>query len=232
MLQRIGRGSGAGGFHQPRSKVQRLGRILPATPRCVLVAPYYSQGSRMNPTIGQDKKEAAQSFTEWWEKLPHTDLTIFSDGSEQYYKGEHSVIYGYAIYISQVKIASGQGSLHHQSLVFDAEAVGAWRRLQHTISLTASYPFNRIWMCIDSTLVIWGTRGTALASSQWAFLACQGAMKTTQHTSTLVTWAHWDHREWRGRPPSECGGKGPFTTNQTSLPAYSIRHTHYSKGPA
>jgi hypothetical protein len=177
MLQRIGRGSGAGGFHQPRSKVQRLGRILPATPRCVLVAPYYSQGSRMNPTIGQDKKEAAQSFTEWWEKLPHTDLTIFSDGSEQYYKGEHAVIYGYAIYISQVKIASGQGSLHHQSLVFDAEAVGAWRRLQHTISLTASYPFNRIWMCIDSTLVIWGTRGTALASSQWAFLACQGAMK-------------------------------------------------------
>jgi hypothetical protein len=67
----------------------------------------------MNPTMGQDKKEAAQAFTEWWEQLPHTDLTIFSGGSEQYHKGEHAVTYGDAIYISQVKIASGQGSLHH-----------------------------------------------------------------------------------------------------------------------
>jgi hypothetical protein len=59
MLQRISRGSGAGKFHQPQSKVQRLGCILPATPRRVLVAPHYSQGCRMNLTTGQDKKEAA-----------------------------------------------------------------------------------------------------------------------------------------------------------------------------
>jgi hypothetical protein len=67
----------------------------------------------MNLTTGQDKKEAAYAFTEWWKKLPPTDLTIFSDSSEQYYKREHAVTYGYAINISQDKIASGQGSLHH-----------------------------------------------------------------------------------------------------------------------
>lgn len=34
---------------------------------------------------------------------------------------------------------------------------------------------NRIWMCIDSTSVIWCLRGNASDSSQWAFHNCQDA---------------------------------------------------------
>jgi hypothetical protein len=35
---------------------------------------------------------------------------------------------------------------------------------------------RRLWMCIDSTSVIWCLRGNASTSSQWAFLRCQEAM--------------------------------------------------------
>jgi ribonuclease HI len=67
--------------------------------------------------------------------------------------------------------------LNPQSHVFDAEAVVAWRGLQHAIRLSPSIACPRIWMCIDSTSVIWCLRGNASTSSQWAFLQCQGAME-------------------------------------------------------
>jgi ribonuclease HI len=132
----------------------------------------------MNPTMGLTKAKAAQAFNEWWEKLPSTDITVFSDGSEDNTKGIRKVTYGYVIYKNRVRIASGSGSLHEQSHVFDAEAVGAWKGLQHVLRMASSIPFHRIWMCIDSTSVIWCLRGTAPKSSQWAFLRCHEAMET------------------------------------------------------
>jgi hypothetical protein len=61
------RGRGAGGLQKPHSKVQRLGMILPTTPRHTLMAPHYSPGCRTDPTNGIAKAEAAKSFTKWWD---------------------------------------------------------------------------------------------------------------------------------------------------------------------
>jgi hypothetical protein len=65
------RGRGAGGLQKPHSKVQRLGKILPTTPRYTLMAPHYSPGCRTDPTNGIAKAEAAKSFTRWWDTLTY-----------------------------------------------------------------------------------------------------------------------------------------------------------------
>ena len=67
-----------------------------------------------------------------------------------------------------------------------AEAIGAWKGLQHTIKLQPSISQRRIWLCIDSTSVIWCLRGDASNSSQWAFHNCQGVMQTH---NVSVKWA-------------------------------------------
>jgi hypothetical protein len=52
--------------------------------------------------------------------------------------------------------------------------VGAWRGLEHTLLELSP---TRIWLCIDSTSVIWGIRGDAPETSQWAFLNVHTAME-------------------------------------------------------
>ncbi|KAF1940657.1 hypothetical protein EJ02DRAFT_455835 [Clathrospora elynae] len=79
----IGRGRGARQPQRPRTKVQRLSLLLPATPRTTLNEPYYSPGCPTDPKLGQDKAKAAEAFKAWWAQLPPTDVTLFSDGSEQ-----------------------------------------------------------------------------------------------------------------------------------------------------
>ncbi|KAF7443221.1 Exo endo phos 2 domain containing protein [Pyrenophora tritici-repentis] len=158
------RGRAAGNRRIPRSKVQRVAQLLPATPRNVLASPHFSDGSRQDPTQGQGKDIAAQNFTIWWESLGQETITVFSDGSEQQINGTRVVTYGYAIYQGQAAVATGQGSLNALSHVFDAEAIGACRGLKHALQL--SLPSQReIVLCIDSTAVIWGIRGTAPTSS-------------------------------------------------------------------
>ena len=120
------------------------------------------------------------------QKLPLSDVTIFSDGSEQYTKeGEKRVTYGFAVYQNRKQLHRGRGSLNPTSHVFDAEAVGAWRGLQHTIRQPALRT-RRIWLCIDSTSVIWCLRGSPSSTSQWAFLECQGAIETHD---VSIRWA-------------------------------------------
>jgi hypothetical protein len=53
--------------------------------------------------------------------LPSTDVTIFSDGSEQHW---HGVGYGYAIYQGQELVTTGKGSINSMSHVFDVKAIG------------------------------------------------------------------------------------------------------------
>ena len=65
--------------------------------------------------------------------------------------------------------------LHCQKHVFDVEAVGAWQGLRQALN-DPTLRMRRLWMCIDSTSVIWCLRGNASSSSQWAFLRCQEAM--------------------------------------------------------
>ena len=163
-----------------------MASLLPEIPRTTLTAPHYSTGCRTDPTLGIDKKTAAKAFQGWWAQLPPLDVTIFSDGSEQYTKeGEKRTTYGFAVYQNRKQLQTGRGSLHSTSHVFDAEAVGAWRGLQHTIR-RPELRTRRIWLCIDSTSVIWCLRGDAPPTSQWAFLECHGAMETHD---VSIKWA-------------------------------------------
>ena len=156
----------AGKLQRMRTKVQHLGSLLPEIPRTILTAPHYSSGCQTDPTIGIDKKTAAKAFKQWWAHLPPSDVTIFSDGSEQHTKeGDKRVTYGFALYQGRKQLHTGRGSLHSTSHVFDAEAGGAWRGLQHTIRQPALNT-RRIWLCIDNTSVIWCLRGDAPPTSQ------------------------------------------------------------------
>jgi ribonuclease HI len=178
-------GTKTGERQQPRTKIQRLGLLLPAIPRPALIAPHFSQGCRTDPTLGVEKKAAAKEFKEWWASLDSSTITVFSDGSEQYSEGEKRVTYGYAIYQAQVQVATGRGSLHTLSHVFDAEAIGACRALQHAAQIAR--PTDAAYLCIDSTSVIWCLRGTASNSSQWAFLQCQEMMNARPNVK--IRWA-------------------------------------------
>ena len=182
----ITRGRGAGSRQRPKTKVQRLGVLLPSIPRPQLRPPHFTTGCRVDPTSGRDKKTASAEFKKWWAALPPEDVTIFSDGSEQCIDGDRHVGYGYAVYQDGRQIASGYGAINPLSHVFDAEAIGAWKGLQHTIRLPSNISQRRIWLCIDSTSVIWGLRGDASSSSQWAFHNCQDAMQTHD---VRVRWA-------------------------------------------
>ncbi|RAL63176.1 hypothetical protein DID88_004255 [Monilinia fructigena] len=173
----ITRGRGAGSRQVAKTKIQRLGSLFPQVLRPTLRPPHYTHGCRVDPTGGVDKETAAAAFKTWWDDLPPDDVTIFSDGSEQYHERQKYVGYGYAIYQNKKQIGSGAGSINPISHVFDAEAIGAWRGLQHTLRMPQEVRSQRLWMCIDSTSVIWCLRANASASSQWAFIACQNAMQ-------------------------------------------------------
>jgi ribonuclease HI len=157
------------------TKIHRAGRLLPSVPRPILREPHFSPGCRTDPTGGVTKKEAAKVFKAWWGSLPPSDVTIFSDGSERYKDGSRGVGYGYVVYQNRRKIAQGYATICADSHVFDAEAIGAWEGLHHALKDT-NLAHQRIWMCIDSTSVIWCLRGNASDSSQWAFHSCQDAM--------------------------------------------------------
>ena len=136
--------------------------------------------------MGLDKETASAEFKKWWAALPPEDVTIFSDGSEQHQNGDTHVGYGYAIYQNGKQIATGSGAINSLSHVFDAEAIGAWKGLQHAIRLPPDVSQRRLWLCIDSTSVIWCLRGDASNSSQWAFHHCQDVMQTHD---VKIRWA-------------------------------------------
>jgi hypothetical protein len=60
-----------------------------------------------------------------------------------------------------------------------------WRGLQYTVR-RPGLSTRRIWLCIDSTSVIWCLRGDAPPTSQWAFLECHGVMETHD---VSIKWA-------------------------------------------
>lgn len=161
------------------SGLQRTAQLVSEAPRPTLRLPHYTVGCRTDPTLYLKKEDAAAEFKTWQENLPPSDVLVFSDGSEQWKEGEHAVGYGFAIYQNGKKVTQGLGTIHELSHVFDAEAIGAWKGLQATLRHPALRA-NRIWMCIDSTSVIWCLRGNAAESSQWAFHKCQDAFQTAE----------------------------------------------------
>src|SRR5436190_13541313 len=91
------RGRGAGSRQRPKTKVQRLGALLPSVPRPTLRAPHFTAGCRTDLTGGLDKKTASAKFKKWWAALPAEDVTIFLVGSERYTDVQRHIGYGYAI---------------------------------------------------------------------------------------------------------------------------------------
>ncbi|RAL65710.1 hypothetical protein DID88_005378 [Monilinia fructigena] len=124
-----------------------------------------------DPTEGSTKEAAAEQFNTWWSQLSDNTITVFSDGSEQYKDGAKLVGYGYAIYRGQSLVRTGSGAINSISHVFDAEAIGALKGLQCALEILRPLD-EHIWMCIDSTSVIWCMRANASNTSQWAFLEC------------------------------------------------------------
>ncbi|KAG0153173.1 hypothetical protein PDIDSM_5023 [Penicillium digitatum] len=149
----------------------------PGSPKTDLSPPHYSLGCRIDPTGVIDKATASKAFQVWQESLPPTDICVFSDGSEQWQEGIKYVGYGFVLMVNGTQIDTGAGAINSRSHVFDAEAIGAWRGLERAIAVAP--PRSKIWLCIDSTSVIWCIRGNASNSSQWAFLACHRAMEST-----------------------------------------------------
>ena len=79
------------------------------------------------------------------------------------------------IYQNQQLMSTGRGLLNSRSHVFDAEVVGAWQGLRHALN-HPKLRMRRLWMCIDSTSVIWRLRSNVPSSFQWDFLRCQETM--------------------------------------------------------
>jgi ribonuclease HI len=212
----ITRGRGAGTRQRPKTKVQTLGRLLPRVLRPTLKPPHFTPGCRVDPTGGLDKKTASAEFKKWWAALPPEDVTVFSDGSEQYIDGNRHVGYGYAVYQNGRQIVTGYGAINSLSHVFDGEAIGAWKGLQCTIRLPPNVSQRRIWLCIDSTSVIWCLRGDASNSSQWAFHNCQDVMQTHD---VKIRWA-----------PGHTGIEGNEAADK--LADLGAQEQHWDTGPA
>lgn len=158
-----------------KTRLQWLASLLPAFLRPEPTSPQWSKGSKVDPRGGIAKKKAAKAYKRWYAGLGLWDTLIFSDGSELINeKGDHLVGYGYVVMQNDEVIVHGSGSLHTTTHVFDAEAVGALRGLEAAVALQDG---SQLWSCVDSTSVIWGLRGTASASSQWAFLKYQALAK-------------------------------------------------------
>src|ERR1700712_4948271 len=79
----------------------------------------------------------------------------------------------YVAYQNRRQVLQGFGAINPVPHVFDAEAIGAWNGL---LRVLPNLKDRRVWMCIDSTSVIWCIRGNASDSSQWAFHQIQDAM--------------------------------------------------------
>ncbi|RAL58237.1 hypothetical protein DID88_002284 [Monilinia fructigena] len=146
--------------------------LIPRAPRPILTQSHFLPGYRTDPTEGRTKEAAAEHFNAWWSQLGRDTITVFSDGTEQYKDGAKLVGYGYAVYRGQTLARTGSGAINSSiSHVFDAEAIGALKGLQCALDILQPTD-ERIWMCIDSTSVIWCMRANASNTSQWAFLEC------------------------------------------------------------
>ncbi|KAI7908586.1 reverse transcriptase [Pyricularia oryzae] len=152
---------------QPATTLQMAAQLLPRIRRLELRAPRNAPDSPTDPTGGVPKEEAARRFIEWLDMVSPGDIVVYTDGSEKHENNCVQIGYGWAVFRAGLEFAAGSASITPESHVFDAEAIGALKGLQ---AAARAQPGARIWICVDSTSVIWGLRGDAPHSSRWAFL--------------------------------------------------------------
>ncbi|EDN11029.1 predicted protein [Histoplasma mississippiense (nom. inval.)] len=154
---------------------------------------------------------------------PSTDLYVFSDGSERSLDNSRQVGYGFIVYQGNKQLASFSAALSPMSHVFDAEAVGACRALECAVKLlpcvTEDSSNPQIWLCLDNTSVIWGIRGGAAASSNWAYNRCHELLR--QHNVGLK-WAP-GHMGIEGNEEADRLAKRAVSS--TAAPAYGLEAT-------
>ncbi|EDN08633.1 conserved hypothetical protein [Histoplasma mississippiense (nom. inval.)] len=133
------------------------------------------------------------------------------------------VSYGFIVYQGHKQLASFSAALSPMSHVFDAEAVGACRALECTVKLlpcvTEDGSNPQIWLCLDNTSVIWGIRGSAAASSNWAYNRCHELLR--QHNVGLK-WAP-GHMGIEGNEEADRLAKQAVSS--TAAPAYGLEAT-------
>lgn len=169
------RGRGAGGTQRLRTALQHAANKIEIPQRPILREPRFTPGCRIDPTRGLTKAQAAKDFVLWYDNLPGNNIVVFSDGSQE---GRTNIGYGYAVYQGEQLLGSGNGRLDECSINFDAEAVGAWRGLEWATLNIPGIKQLTTWVCLDNTGVIWGQRGNAAPSSQWAYHKFHKVMDT------------------------------------------------------
>lgn len=116
--------------------------------------------------------------------------------------------------------ATGSALIHPVAVVFDAEALGALRGLQHALQLA---PEGKTWVCLDSTVVIWRLHGAASFTSQRHFLAFHNLARRHPAGSRcqVEPGSHWHLRQLDGGPKG--GLKRPMIlTAAPPWPASSV----------
>lgn len=170
---------------RPRTRLSHTAAMIKITfPRLTNTGPRFTPGAGSDPTGGVPKDRAAQAFKTWLLNIDAGSLIVYSDGS----KTEHGVGYGFAVFrpMGTAPLLTGQGSLHTDSTVFDAEAVGAWRGTKAAARLEEG---AKIYTCLDNSAVIRGLVGSAPESSQWAFNAYH-KLAETRDLQTLWVPGH------------------------------------------
>lgn len=177
----------AGQPRAPRTRLHTAALEFPSFPRPLLQRPRFTPGSNVDPTRGLDKKAAVVAHNAWHQGLPSSHTVVYTDGSEQNDESGRRVGYGFVVFSNGAQLASGSGALHPETHVFDAEAVGALRGLEAAIRAAG---FGDITVCVDSTSVIWGLRGDAAMSSQWAYIDFHEAARSYQGLGEVdVRWS-------------------------------------------
>ncbi|EDN09818.1 predicted protein [Histoplasma mississippiense (nom. inval.)] len=120
-------------------------------------------------------------------------------------------------------LASFSAALSPMSHVFNTEAVGACRALECAVKLlpcvTGDSSNSQIWLCLDNTSVIWGIRGSAAASSNWAYNRCHELLR--QHNIGLK-WAP-EHMKIEGNEEADRLAKQAVSS--TAAPVYGLEAT-------
>src|ERR1700694_1408750 len=143
----ISRGRGQGTQRRARTKVQLAARECGGFPRPLLADSRYTNGSRADPTGHRSKAAAAKEFCQWYSDLPPWELGVPSDGSQ----GKDGIGYGYVVMRpgQERPLASGKGKLDDCSVIFGAEALGAWCGTERALQVAS--PGTNVTLCADNT---------------------------------------------------------------------------------